>query len=600
MNRADLLKSVSLACGAVALTEGAAATPTDAATNAAGAAASNPADAALDALLAADWADYHRRHPLAASLAGDRAGDDRWDDQSAAALADEAAHQRDVLARMERIGRTRLSEPARLNYDLYAGQLRDALRGYELNVQLFAIDQRSGVQTYAQYADQMRFANVRDYENWQRRLDAYPRAVEETIALLREAVARRMLWPRVSMQRLPAQLDRLVADPEHSPFYEPLTRIPAAVPAADAARLREHARDAIAQRINPALRELRAFVVERYLPAAPQEAGLAHVPGGEALYAYFARTFTTTDMTPAAIHELGLREVARIRAAMEKLAPQTGYRGSLGDVIAQMRADPANYHASAHDLLIAYRAIAKRIDPELVKAFKTLPRLPYGVAPIPESLAPDTTTAYYWPGALDGTRAGSYYVNLYQPNQRPIYEMMVLSLHESVPGHHLQIALAQELHGLPEFRRSTLAYTAFVEGWGLYAESLGEELGLYDDPKSRFGALTYEMWRAVRLVVDTGMHAQGWSRQRAIEYFLANAAKTPLDVTNEVDRYITNPGQALAYKIGQLKIRELRERAQARLGARFDLRDFHEVVLEQGALPLDVLESRVGAWLAKT
>ncbi|MDB5072981.1 MAG: hypothetical protein JWM87_4092 [Candidatus Eremiobacteraeota bacterium] len=600
MNRADLLKSASLACGAIVLTEGAAATPTDAATpNAVRAAAANPTDAALDALLAADWTDFHRRHPIAASLAGDRAGDDRWDDQSQGALADEAAHQRDVLARMERIGRDRLSEPARLNYDLYAGQLRDALRGDELNTQLFAIDQRSGVQTYAQYADQLRFANTGDYENWQRRLDAYPRAVADTIALLREAVARHMLWPRVSMQRVPPQLDRLVTDPERSPFYEPLTRIPATVPAADAARLRERARDAIANRVNPALRELRAFVANVYLPAAPQEVGLAHVPGGDALYAYFARTFTTTDMTPSAIHELGLREVARVRTAMEKLAPQTGYRGSLTDVIAQMRADPANYYASAHDLLNAYRAIAKRIDPELVKAFKTLPRLPYGVVPIPGALAPDTTTAYYWPGALDGSRAGSYYVNLYKPEQRPVYEMMVLSLHESVPGHHLQIALAQELHGLPDFRRATLAYTAFVEGWGLYAESLGDDLGLYDDPKSRFGALTYEMWRAVRLVVDTGMHAQGWSRQRAIDYFLANAAKTPFDVTNEVDRYITNPGQALAYKIGQLKIRELRDRAQARLGARFDLRDFHEIVLEQGALPLDVLERRVDAWLAR-
>jgi len=591
MNRAGLLKSASLACGALALSEGAIATPTDAAI-------SGGADAALDALLAADWADFHRRHPIAASLSGDRAGDDRWDDQSATALADEAAHQRDVLVRMERIGRDRLSEPAKLNYDLYAGQLRDALRGYELETQLFAIDPRSGVQTYAQYTDQLRFANVQDYENWHKRLDAYPVAVAQTIALLREALARTMLWPRTSMQRLPAQLDRLVADAERSPFYEPLTRIPASIPATDAARLRERARDAIANRVNPALRELRAFLVDRYLPAAPEEAGLAHVPGGDALYAYFARTYTTTDMTPAAIHELGLREVARVRDAMEKLAPQTGYRGSLHDVFAQMRADPANYHATPGELLVAYRAIAKRIDPELVKAFKTLPRLPYGVVPIPASLAPDTTTAYYWPGALDGSRAGSYYVNLYKPEQRPIYEMMVLSLHESVPGHHLQIALAQELHGLPEFRRSTLAYTAFVEGWGLYAESLGEELGLYDDPKSRFGALTYEMWRAVRLVVDTGMHAQGWSRQRAIDYFLANAAKTPLDVTNEVDRYITNPGQALAYKIGQLKIRELRSRAQTRLGARFDLRDFHEIVLEQGALPLNVLEGRVDAWLA--
>ena len=501
-----------------------------------------------------------------------------------------------MLAQLERIGRAGLSEGARLNCDLYAGQLRDALRGYELETHLFAISPRDGVQTYAQYADQMRFASAADYEHWLQRLDAYPQAVEETIGLLREALARRLLWPRPSMERLPAQLDRLIAEPEGSAFYAPLTRIPAAISGAGAARLRERAQTTIARAINPALRELRAFVVDRYLPAAPEAVGLVHVPGGEALYAYFTRTHTTSDLTPAAIHELGLREVARVRSAMAELAPQTGYRGSLHDVIAQLREDPANYYATPNALLDAYRAIAKRIDPELVKVFSTLPRLPYGVVPIPAALAPDTTTAYYWPGALDGSRAGSYYVNLYRPEQRPIYEMMVLSLHESVPGHHLQIALAQELRGLPEFRRASLAYTAFVEGWGLYAESLGDEMGLYDDPKSRFGALTYEMWRAVRLVVDTGIHAQGWSRARAIDYFLENAAKTPLDVTNEVDRYITNPGQALAYKIGELKIRELRARAELQLGARFDLRKFHGAVLEAGALPLDVLERRIGAW----
>jgi uncharacterized protein (DUF885 family) len=591
VKRADLLKSASVACGALAFAEGATVTPTDAAPNA--------ADAQLDALLAAEWDDFRRRNPISASLAGDRTADDRWDDESEAALADEAAHRRDVLARMERIGRDRLSEPARLNYDLYDGLQRDALDGYRLRTHLFALTPRSGVQTWAQINAQLRFANAADYEHWQRRIETYPAAVEQTIALLREAVAAKMLWPRAAMQRLPAQLDRLIAEPERSEFYEPYARMPASVPAADAARLRERARDAIASKVNPALRALRAFVVDTYLPAAPEAAGLVHVPGGDALYAYFARTETTTNLTPAEIHELGLREVARVRAAMETLAPRTGYRGSLADVIAALRADPANYHPTPDALLTAYRAIAKRIDPELVKLFRTLPRLPYGVVPIPAALAPDTTTAYYYPGALDGSRAGSYYVNLYQPEARPIYEMMVLSLHESVPGHHLQIALAQELRGLPEFRRATLAYTAFVEGWGLYAESLGHELGLYDDAKSEFGALTYEMWRAVRLVVDTGIHAQGWSRERAIDYFLANAAKTRLDVTNEVDRYITDPGQALAYKIGQLKVRELRERAQTRLGARFDVRDFHEVVLEQGALPLDVLENRVAAWLAK-
>ncbi|HEY0384078.1 MAG TPA: DUF885 domain-containing protein [Candidatus Elarobacter sp.] len=556
------------------------------------------ADAELDALLAEDWRDFRRRHPIAASLDGDRSAGERWDDQSETALADEAEHRRAVLGRLDAIPRDALSEAPRLNRDLYAGQVQDALRGYELGTHLFALDPRDGVQTYPHYAEQLPFDSTADYERWLKRLDAYPRAVADAIALLREAVARKLLWPRASMERLPPQLDRLVTEPERSPFYAPFARIPASVRAADAAALRERARAAVAERVNPALRELRAFLVGVYLPAAPEQAGLTHVPGGDALYAYFARTFTTTELTPDAIHELGLREVGRIRAEMEALAPQTGYRGSLQDVFAQLRADPANYYRTPQELLHAYRAIAKRIDPELVRLFRTLPRLPYGVVPVPDALAPDTTTAYYYPGALDGSRAGSYYVNLYRPEQRPIYEMMVLSLHECVPGHHLQIALAQELHGLPDFRRATLAYTAYVEGWGLYAESLGDDMGLYDDAKSKFGALTYQMWRAVRLVVDTGIHARGWSRQRATDYFLDNAAKTRLDVDNEIDRYITTPGQALAYKIGELKLRDLRARAQTRLGASFDVRDFHEVVLQQGALPLDVLERRVDGWLA--
>jgi uncharacterized protein (DUF885 family) len=514
-------------------------------------------------------------------------------------LADEDDHRRDVLLQMEAIGRDRLGESGRLNYDLYETVLRDARRGYALGTQHFAITPRTGVQTYSMYAEQQPFTQVRDYENWQRRLETYPIAVAQTLAWLREAVARKRLWPRLSMRRLPEQLDRLIAPAEASAFYAPYRALPQSIGAADAERLRERARAAIDERVNPALRELRAFVVDAYLPAAPEEVGLAHLPGGEELYAHFVRSETTTDLAPDAIHEIGLREVARIRAAMHELAPQLGYGTKpLAEIFRALREDPANYHPSGAALLAAYRALAKRIDPELVRVFRTLPRLPYGVVPIPDAFAPDTTTAYYWPGALDGSRAGLYYVNLYRPEQRPIYEMMVLSLHESVPGHHLQIARAQELSGLPDFRRSSLSFTAYTEGWGLYSESLGEEMGLYDDPKSRFGALTYDMWRAVRLVVDTGMHARGWTRDRAIAYFLDNAAKTPLDVENEVDRYITMPGQALAYKIGQLKILELRRRAETALGPAFDLGDFHEVILDQGALPLDILERRVDAWLA--
>ncbi len=561
--------------------------------------ASADADARLDVLLAAEWRDHQERHPVAASLDGVRAADARWDDRSPEALAAEAAHQRDALARFERFARAPLSEAGHLNRELYAGLLRDALRGYELGTHLFALSPRDGVQTFAQYASLLPFARAADYEGWLARLETYPRAVEQTIALLREAIARGLLWPRSSMERLPAQLDRLLAAPEASPFYAPFARLPAALAGDAGERWRERARAAIAGGVSEALRALRAFVVEQYLPAAPDAVGLSHLPGGDELYAYHVRTQTTTGLTPDQIHELGLREVARIRAALEELAPRTGYRGSLREVFTQLREDPANYHATPEALLLAYRDMSKRIDPELVRVFSTLPRLPYGVVPIDAAIAPDTTTAYYHPGALDGSRAGMYYVNLYRPEMRPIYEIPVLSLHEAVPGHHLQIALAQELSGLPAFRRATLAYTAYTEGWGLYSEALGDEMGLYENPKDAFGALTYEMWRAVRLVVDTGLHARGWTRERAVDYFLANAAKTRLDVENEIDRYITMPGQALAYKIGQLEILALRARAEATLGAAFDLRAFHQVILGQGALPLDVLARIVDGWLAR-
>jgi uncharacterized protein (DUF885 family) len=590
MNRADLLKGASLSCGALAFSDEASAAPAHGAAHAA-------ADAELDALLAADHRDYYRRHPETASTEGDRSGDERWDDPSEAAAADEAAHQRGVLTRLGRIDRARLSDTGRTNLDLYAQRMRDGVRGYELRTHLFALSQRGGVQSDVALVDQLPFASLRDYAAWAARVDGWPRKVDATIAVLREAVARRMLWPRVVMERVPAQLDRQLVAPEVHPFFAPFTRVPASIAEADAARLRERVRASIAGGVLPALRRLRTFCTDVYLPAAPVEVGLAHVPGGAAIYAYLARVNTTTALAPQAIHQLGLREVARIRAAMEIVAPRTGYTGSLSDVFAQMRADPANYHRSADELLVAYRALAKRIDPELVRFFRVLPRAPYGVVPIPASIAPDATTAYYQPGALDGSRAGMYNVNLYRPDQRPIYEMPVLTLHEAVPGHHLQFSLAAELGALPAFRRSAY-YVGYSEGWGLYAESLGDDIGVYAEPKAKLGALSYEMWRAVRLVVDTGMHAFGWSRDRAIAYFLDNAAKTKLDVTNDIDRYITDPGQALAYKIGQLKILELRDRARRRLRAHFDLRDFHAVVLGAGSLPLDLLERRVDAWLA--
>jgi len=555
---------------------------------------------ALHELFTTEWDYEMQQHPEEASNLGDRRWNDRWTDESLDAHAKRYQHNQEVLVRLRKIDRGALSSAEQLNYDLFQKRYEDRVEGYKFHWFLLPLNQREGIQTIDDLADAFRFETVKDYEDWVARLHAFPVLMDQTIEVMRQGIRERMVHPKVIMQRIPAQIDKqLVSDPSQSGFYKPFLHMSKNISAADQQRLQAAAKQEITQRVVPAYQKFKQFFVSEYLPAGYDQVGAWQLPHGDELYGYDVRHYTTTNQTPEQVHQTGLREVARINNEMQRVMEQAGFKGSREEFFKFLRTDPQFFYKTPDELFEAYKATAKTVDPNLVKVFRTLPRQPYGVEAIPASFAPDTTTAYYRAGAPDGSRAGTYFVNLYKPDTRPKWEMMALTLHESVPGHHLQIARAQEMGEMPMFRR-TGGYTAFVEGWGLYAESLGDDMGLYADPYSKFGQLTYEMWRAVRLVVDTGIHAKHWTREQAIQYFKENAPKHELDIVNEIDRYIAWPGQALAYKTGELKIKELRAHARQELGDKFDIKEFHDVVLGSGSLPLDILERNVSDWIRHT
>ena len=557
-----------------------------------------PADD-FQALLDEAWEWRLVQSPVFASSLGDRRFNDKWADLSIGAI--EARHQQrqTFLDRLTAIDSAGLSANDQLNYDLFRRELHNGIDGHQYKNYLMPINQRGGVQSLESTAERLRMQTVKDYEDWLARMAAVPEVIEQTMALQEQGRKSGYMPPKILMKRIPDQLaQQTVENPEDSPFFLAFESMPDTMAEEDKSRLRESAKEIIDESIVPAYRDFSRYFTDTYLPASRDSIGASELPNGEAFYEYRTQLYTTTQMTPDEIHRLGLNEVKRIRDEMQLLIDELEFDGDFADFLHFLRSDPQFYYEDPDDLYEAYLATCKRIDPELVKLFGKLPRMPYGLRPIPDNIAPDTTTAYYNGPAADGSRAGYYYVNLYKPEVRPKYEIEVLSVHEAMPGHHLQIALAQELEDVPDFRRYS-GFTAFIEGWGLYSESLGYELGLYKDPYSRFGALTYEMWRAVRLVVDTGMHYKGWTRQQAIDFFKDNAAKTELDIINEIDRYIGWPGQALAYKIGQLKILGLRRQAEQALGDDFDIRAFHDELLGAGAIPLEVLETRMNRWLTR-
>lgn len=557
--------------------------------------------ARLRELFEAHWRYVMTESPEFATAVGYPGLNARWTDLSAAAVARRKSAPKTPLRVLRSIDRNALTHGDRVSYDLFRRDLESSLEGSRFPTEVLRITQLGGVhQGISQMLVRMPATRVEHYEDMLARLAAAPVLIDQTVALLEQGLLAGVTPARVTLRDIPAQVQlQIVDDPLKSPLLQPFVTFPASIPDAEQTRLRRVAVDTYRAALRPAFERLHDFLETRYVPGAREALAWSSVPNGADWYAYNVRQETTTRLSPAEIHAIGQSEVRRIRGVMDSVIRSTGFTGTFGEFVRFLRTDPRFYHTDSASLVREYRDISKRVDPELVKQFGKLPRLPYGVTTIPSFMAKSQTTAYYTQGSPVAGRPGWYYVNTYDLASRPKWEMEALSLHEAVPGHHLQIALAQELENVPEFRRH-YSPTAFVEGWALYSESLGPELGFYKDPYSKFGQLTYEMWRAIRLVLDTGIHSMGWTREQAIEFFRENSAKTEHDITVEVDRYIAWPGQALAYKLGELKIKELRREAERELGGKFDVRAFHDQVLAHGAIPLDLLETNIRAWIARS
>ncbi len=563
------------------------------------------ADDAFKAVLDRYFEESLQRNPINATAIGDERYNDRLPNSLAEPFRKEQqAFDRRYLAELQRFDRTKLAGQDRLSYDVLKNDLEDDLAGQRFPAWLAPVNQfDSPPALFAQLGSGeslQPFRNAKDYDDFLKRMDAGAVLFDQAIANMREGVEKGVTQPKVVMVKALGQLDGLVAeDPEKSLFWGPVAHFPDAVPEAERARLREAYRAKIRDVTMPAYRRLRDYIRDAYIPACRASVGLSALPDGAAWYAYLVRNQTTTDLTPAAIHDLGLAEVARIRGEMDAVRKQVGFKGDLKAFFKHLETGEEFYFTKPDDLLRGYGELQKKINALLPKEFDVFPKADYEVRPVEAFRAESAAGGSYQPGTPDGSRPGVFYVNTFNLKAQPKFGMETLSLHEASPGHHFQIALAQEITDLPQFRRYG-GYTAYVEGWALYAESIGKELGLFTDPYQWYGRLSDEMLRAMRLVVDTGLHAKGWSREQAIQYMLDNSSMAESDVVAEVERYIVIPGQALGYKIGQLAITDMRAKAEKALGARFDVKAFHRVVLTNGALPISVLRTRVDEWVAET
>lgn len=555
--------------------------------------------ATLSQIIAEDWEFRLRENPLFATTAGVNVHNDRLPSVAVADQTRRAAFRRGLLERLTELDSSQLQGQNRINYNMLLRELQDAVTAYDFKAYEIPITVDNGFHiAFARLPNRVPFITAEDYDNYIARLRAFPIYVDQHIALMRDGLARGMTLSRVVLDGYEVTIaSHVVSDPKQSVFYTPFDALSTTVPNEDHERLRNDGRRAIEEHVVEAYRTFLRFMVDEYAPNARTTLGASELPNGRAYYEYLVRRFTTLDIAPDDIHQIGLEEVRRIRSEMEAIINQVKFTGTFTEFLTFLRTDPRFYAKTPEELLKQASYIAKQMDGQLPALFKTLPRLPYSVQPVPDHLAPKYTGGRYVGAPVGGTKPGYYWVNTYNLRSRPLYVLEALTFHEAVPGHHLQNALMRELTAIPNFRRFA-SIAAFGEGWGLYSEWLGREAGFYRDPYSRFGQLTYEMWRACRLVVDTGLHAMGWSREQAMDYLESNTALSLHEIKTETDRYISWPGQALAYKMGELKIRELRRAAEAALGTAFDVRDFHDAILANGPIPLAVLDDQIRAYIA--